>query len=169
MKAFQLIAAISPTLQTEILSHMFTNHKAAFRMVQGQLAQARKLRPVFLQSKTREEQFKWLLDQMKLKSHDTVAEQVLQLWLLKGQQPMLSAFLDALEVPHKDGEVEGEFPEDISAAKATKAIDAVLKDHSAEKVAVYLTLFQHQKEGGWPGIAEAVAKKPELALTAPAA
>ncbi|MBL9114293.1 MAG: hypothetical protein JNJ83_04750 [Verrucomicrobiaceae bacterium] len=169
MKAFQLITAISPALQKEILNHIFTNHKAAFRMVQNQLAQARKLRPVFLQSKSREEQYKWLLEQMSLKSHDPIAEQVLQLWLLKGQQPMLAAFLDALGVEHKDGEVEGEFPEDISEAKAAKAIDAVLKDYPAENVVVYLTLFQRQKEGGWPGIAAAMAKKPELALTPAAA
>lgn len=167
MKAYQLISAISPELQKEIVSHMFVNHKAAFRMVQTQLAQSRKLRPVFLQQKSREEQYAWILDQLRVKPHDTMAEQVIQLWLLKGQQPMLTAFLDAVGIEHKDGEVE-ELPEDISEAKAKDGIDALLKDHSAEKVALYLTMFQKQKEGGWPGITAAMEARSELKLSASA-
>ena len=164
MKAYQLINAISPELQKEIVSHMFTQHKAAFRMVQGQLAQARKLRPVFLQQKSREEQFAWMLEQLRVKPHDTIAEQVIQLWLLKGQQPMLTAFLDAVGIEHKDGEVE-DLPEEITDEKAKAGIDALLKEHSGEKVALYLTMFQKQKEGGWPGITAAMAATPELKLS----
>ncbi len=164
MKAYQLFSAISPELQKEIVSHMFTQHKAAFRMVQGQLAQARKLRPVFLQQKTREEQFTWMLEQLRVKPHDTIAEQVIQLWLLKGQQPMLTAFLDAVGIEHKDGEVE-ELPDEIAEDKAKAGIEALLKEHSGEKVALYLTMFQKQKEGGWPGVTAAMEASPELRLS----
>lgn len=167
MKAYQLISAISPELQKEIVSHMFVNHKAAFRMVQGQLAQARKLRPVFLQQKSREDQFAWILEQLRMKPFDTVAEQVIQLWLLKGQQPMLTAFLDAVGIEHKEGEVE-ELPEQITEDKARAGIDALLKDHSAEKVALYLTMFQKQRDGGWTGITAAMESVPELKLTSAA-
>ena len=167
MKAFQLIQAISPELQKEIVGHMFVNHKAAFRMVQGQLAQLRKLRPVFLQAKSREEQYSWMLEQLRLKSHDSIAEQVLQLWLLKGQQGMLTTFLDAVGIEHKDGEVE-ELPEEIAEDKAKAGVEALLKDNSAEKVIVYLTMFQRQKEGGWPGLTAAMNAHPELTLKEPA-
>jgi hypothetical protein len=163
MKAYQLISAISPDLQKEIVSHMFTQHKAAFRMVQGQLAQARKLRPVFLQQKTREEQYTWMLEQLRVKPHDTIAEQVIQLWLLKGQQPLLTCFLDAVGIVHKDGEVE-DLPEEITEEQAKAGVDALLKDHSAEKAALYLTMFQKQKEGGWPSITAAMQARPELQL-----
>jgi hypothetical protein len=167
MKTLNLIQAISPDLQKEIVQHMYVNHKPAFRMVQGQLATARKLRPVFLQSKTREDQINWLLTQIRMKVSETMADQVIQLWLLKGQQKMLAAFLDATGIEHKEGEVE-DLPEEITKEKATDGIKALLKDFPAEHAAIYLNMFQRQKEGGWPGLTEAMAAFPELELKAAA-
>jgi hypothetical protein len=163
MKTLNLIQAISPDLQKEIVQHMYVNHKPAFRMVQGQLATARKLRPVFLQAKSGEDQVNWLLAQIRMKVSETMADQVIQLWLLKGQQKMLSTFLDATGIEHKNGEVE-DLPEEITKAKATDGITALLKDFPAEHAAIYLHMFQRQKEGGWPGLTEAMVDFPELEL-----
>ncbi len=167
MKAYQLIHAISKDLQHEITTHMATQHKAAFRMVMNTLAASRKLRPVFLQRKSRQEQQAWLLEQLQMKPNEGVAEQVIQLWLLKGQQGMLKAFLDAIGIEHKDGEVET-LPEVISEETAQKGIAALLAEVPAEKAAVYLHMFQLQRQGGWEGLAKAVAAEPKLQLGAAA-
>jgi hypothetical protein len=167
MKAQQLIQSISPGLQQEILNHLFKEHKPAYRMVLNTLAANRKLRPVFLERKNKDDQFIFILEQLRMRLNESVAEQVIQLWLLKGQQGLLKTFLDAVGIEHKDGEVEN-LPEEISEESGKAGIDALLAAHSAEKAAVYLNLFQMQRPGGWEGLAKAIAAEPRLVLPAPA-
>ena len=163
MKAYQLVQTISPELQKEIVTHMATQHKAAFRMVMNTLAATRKLRPVFLQKKSRDGQQAWLLEQLRIRTNEGVAEQVVQLWLLKGQQGMLKAFLDAVGIDHKEGEVET-LPEEISEEQGKAGITALLAEVPGEKAAVYLHMFQMQRPGGWEGLAKAIAAEPTLKL-----
>ena len=164
MKACQLFQTISPELQSEILGHLEIQHKPAFDMAVVQLCGVRRFRPVFIQSRPIEAQRKFILEQLRLKTGNDLAAQVIQLWLLKGQQDMLKTFLDAVGIEHKDGEVET-LPEEISEAAAKKGIDALLASTTAEKAAVYLHTFQTQRAGGWEGLAKAMANEPKLALT----
>jgi hypothetical protein len=163
MKAFQLFQVISPELKTEIYEQIRTQHKGAYDLVIAGLAQARKFRPVFLLSKPKAEQFKWMSELLAVKTNNTISEQVLQLWLLRGQQKMLGCFLDAVGITHKEGEVET-LPDEIPAAKAKAGIAALLKEYPADKVAVYLSLFQEQRPGGWSTLADAIAAEPALQL-----
>lgn len=169
MKAHQLIHAIGPDLQKEIISYLQTEQRAAYRAVLDNLAVQRKLRPVFLQKKTKDQQAAWLLDQLGFKSSEAVAEQILQIWLLKGRPQMLVEFLDAIGVEHNgSGEVE-QLPDAIDAAKARSGIECLLKKFPPRHVAVYLHLFQMQKEGGWPGLAEAMSGVDAIRLQEPVA
>ena len=56
---------------------------------------------------------------------------------------------------------------EIEAAKAKKGIDALLKDFPPKHVALYMCIFQMQKEGGWPGLTDAIAGYPDLQLQPP--
>jgi hypothetical protein len=78
---------------------------------------------------------------------------------------MLGCFLDAVGIPHKEGEVEN-LPEEIPAEKAKAGVAALLKEYPADKVAVYLTLFQDQRPGGWSTLTDAIAAEPSLQLKA---
>ena len=167
MKAHLLIQAIGPELQQEIIGYLRNEQRGAYRAAIDNLAVQKKLRPVFIQKKTKEQQAAWLLDQLRVKSGDALAEQIMQIWLLKGQPKMLGTFLDAIGVEHENGEVKTELPETIEAAKAKAGIEALLKDHPAKHVALYMAIFQMQKAGGWPGITEAIAAHPELVLQPP--
>jgi hypothetical protein len=167
MKAYQLFQAITPELKTEIFEQIRTQHKGAFDLVLGGLAQSRKFRPIFLLQKAKADQFKWMADLLKLKQNDSMSEQVLQLWLLKGQQKMLGTFLDAVGIEHREGEVES-LPEDIAEDKAKAGIAALLKEYPADKVAVYMSLFQQQRADGFAGLTAAIAAEPSLALAAKA-
>lgn len=166
MKAYQLIQAISPALREEILTYLQTETREAFRTAIQQIAAQRKFRPQFIQQKSRTQQAAWLAENLRIKMFDGVTEQLLQLWLLKGKTEMLGAFLDAAGVKHEKGQVD-DLPEDLTAEQVAAGIDAMLKDNSGEQVAVYLTLFQGQRPGGWSAVAEALEKRPELKLTAP--
>ena len=167
MKAQQLIQSISPDLQQEILNHLFKEHKRAYQMVLNTLAANRKLRPVFLERKNKDDQFTFVLDQLRLRANDGVAEQIIQLWLLKAQQPLLKTFLDAVGIEHTDGQVET-LPEDISDEKAKAGVEALLAEHPAEKAAVYLGMFQMQRPEGWASLAKAIEAEPKLQLPAKA-
>lgn len=43
-------------------------------------------------------------------------------------------------------------------------VDAMLKTHPAEEVALYLNLFQLQRPGGWSAISEVLEKRTEVKL-----
>ncbi len=166
MTANQLLQAVGPELRQEIVSYLQTEQRAAYRAVIQNLAAARRLRPVFVQSKSKAEQSAWLLDQLRLRGNEDVTAQILQIWLLKGQPKMLVSFLDAAGIAHNgEGEVE-ELPEDIAEDKAEAAIAALLADYPEKKVALYLHMFQMQKPEGFSGIAAAIEKRPELKLNA---
>lgn len=167
MKAYQLIQAISPSLRQEILTYLQTETKEAFRTAIQQMAAQRKFRPQFIQQKNREQQAAWLADNLRLKMFDGVTEQLFQLWLLKGKTPLLAAFLDAAGIKHEKGQVD-DLPEDLTDKQVNDGIDAMLKENTGEQIAVYLTLFQGQRPGGWKAVGDALATREELKLTPPA-
>lgn len=164
MKAHQLVAALSPALQQEILGYIQTETKEAFRTALFQVGASRKLRPQYFDSKSRTERIDWLLGYLKQKAFDGVAEQLLQLWLLKAKVEMLTQFLDAADIKHDGKGQVDDLPETLDAKQVEAGIEAMLKDNPAEQVALYLHLFQQQKPEGWPAIAEALEKREDLKL-----
>ncbi|MEY4483298.1 MAG: hypothetical protein RL693_750 [Verrucomicrobiota bacterium] len=164
MKAHQLIAVISPALKLEITSYLQKETREAYRTSLYSLAAQRKLRPQYIQAKSREQQGEWLMEQLKLRTNDGVGEQLLQLWLLKAKTPMLVSFLDAAGIKHDgEGQVD-DLPDVLTKEQVDAGIDAMLKENPPEHIAVYLRLFQLQRPEGWPTVAEALEKRSELKL-----
>ena len=166
MKAHQIIAAISPSLQQEIFNYLQKETREAFNTALFQVGAGRKLRPQYFARKTPAERVTWLLTWLKIKPFDGVAEQLLQLWLLKAKPEMLTAFLDAAEIKHDGKGQVDELPETLGDNAVAAGVDAMLKDHPAEHVSVYLRIFQLQRKDGWPAVAEVLEKRPELKLGA---
>lgn len=156
MKAHQLIQAIDPELRQQIIGYMQNDERPAYRAVINSLAGQRKLRPQFVLDKPRAQQAEWLVAQLSQKGNDPVAEQLLQIWLLKAQTAMLITFLDAVGIAHDGkGQVE-DLPEEIPQDKAAAGIDALLAAFQPSQVALYLHVFQLQRSGGWPGLTAAI-------------
>lgn len=91
---------------------------------------------------------------------------VLSAALTRAQGDLISAFLDAMKLPH-DGPsltAEGEVAE---PAKATllKGIDAVLAKWPPRDVSLYLHAFAAQPDVTWPLLDERLASDARLALT----
>ena len=167
MKACEIFQKISPALGTEIIRYLRTDLKDVYRATVTSLAQQKKLRPEFVQKKPGDQQIAWILDALRFKVSEAVGEQLLQVWLMKAESPMLVTFLDALDVPHDGtGGIDGDIPKDFDEAKAKAAVAALMEKHPAEKAAVYMHVFQMQQPGGWPSLAAAVAAEPRLTLGA---
>jgi len=169
MNASELLKAVGPEKCLEIVTWTQKDTREAFVTALHQIGAQRKLRPQYFQSKSRPEQVQWLASYLTWKSFDGVAEQILQLWLLKEKVGMLTTFLDAAGSKHDGKGQVDDLPDELEDDKVKAGIDAILKDNPAKDVVIYLTLFQKQKDGGWPVIADALENREELKLGGAAA
>lgn len=160
----QILNAIGPEMQLYLMRYMQEEQRPAYKAIINTLAPQRKLRPVFIFEKSKEKQAAWLLDQLRLRTNEGVTEQIFQIWLLKGNAQMLITFLDTIGVAH-DGKGEiTELPGEIADDKAEAAVAALVAAHPPKHVALYLTMFQTQRPGGWPALTKAIEARPELKL-----
>lgn len=167
MKAYQIFQCISPELGRTVFQNLREEHRDAYKGVLISLAAKRRLRPVFLQRKPVPQQIEWLYKTCQVKPVDDLAENVLQVWLLKSQKPMLVQFLDELCVDHdEDGTVE-DLPDALDGEKLKRAVDVLLKQFPAENVSLYLHVFQLQRPGGWDNLAALLQSDTRIALHRP--
>ncbi len=122
----------------------------------------RKLRTVVVQKKPVPEQIDWMLKSVRQKSANEIAENVLQLWLLKGNTDLLVAFLDGLGIAHDGAGAAEDIPENIDPDKLKATVDQLLTKFDPGLVRVYLHTFQMQRKGGWQEIADLIASNPVL-------
>lgn len=150
---------MSPQLGAEVLGFFREQEKKAYNTALASLAQQRRLRPVFVQKKPRDQQIAWLLGNLALKTNDQLGEHLLQVWLMRAQSPMLVSFLDAMKIEHDgEGAVE-DLPDSLDPETLTRAVDALLESHPAEVVGVYLETFQLQRPGGWEELAAELSRR----------
>lgn len=160
----QILNALGSEMQLYLMSYMQNDQRPAYKAIINTLAPQRKLRPVFIFEKSKAKQAEWVLEQLRLRSNEGVTEQVFQIWLLKGNMQMLIKFLDEAGIAH-DGKGEiTELPEEIADDKAEAAVAALAAEYPEKHVALYLTMFQSQREGGWPSLTKAIDARPELKL-----
>ena len=141
---------ISAELSQEIVKFIRGEEKEAYKSILAGLAESRKVRGGFVQKRPLDKQIAWLVQSLKLKTGELVADQILQIWLLKAKTDMLTSFLDKLEIEHDgEGSVEGDLPDQLDADKLKEAVEEMIEKHSEEEVKIYLTLFQAQRADGW--------------------
>jgi hypothetical protein len=149
MTAHEIIGFMSPALADHILQQIESIDKQLYRGTMSSLAEARKLRPVFLERKPRPERHADMIAQLSKPRHDELAGNLLRIWLMKSQAAMLTEFLDSLGIKHENGAVE-DLPETIEDDRLKQAIDQLLSNHEPEKVAVYLQAFNSMNDVQWP-------------------
>ena len=151
LTAHELIGFMSPNLSGEILEYAHSSEKELYKATLAAVAQARKVRPVFIERQPRADQHKTMISALSRPSMDLAASGLLRGWLLKKHTALLTDFLDALGLPHKGGVVD-DLPEAMDDAKLRSAVDAVLAKHRPEVVAVYLHAFSEMNETRWPNL-----------------
>jgi len=81
---------------------------------------------------------------------DAVGGTLLYQWLSQKRSPLISFYMDALAVPHKNGLTEENFWENVSAEQAQEAAQRLLGEAQFDKaeVAAYLLFldFQHKTD-----------------------
>lgn len=167
-QAYEIFQKMKPETAASVFQYLRDEQRDVYKASLGSLASARKLRPVVVQRKSVGEQIDWLVKNVKLRGSSEIATQVLQLWLLKGHQGLLTGFLDGLGIKHDGEGAADDIPDDIDAKKLKKTVTDLLKNHDAELVCIYLHIFQLQREEGWPEITALIEATPELQFPEPA-
>lgn len=165
MQAHEIFSHLSPASNEEVLGHLQRSARPTFRVALETLAGQQRLRPVFIERKPRAERYAWLGRALARPGNDAIAANVLQMWLVGAQVPLLCDFLDSLGIPHDGkGSIE-DLPACPEPARLRAAVDAVLaKGHAPEHVGVYLRCFTGMDPAGWAPLAEMVAGDERLRL-----
>ncbi len=164
MTSYEIFGRCSSQLANEIFVYLQEKEKPVYRAVIQNLANQRKLRPVFIERKPKPERHTWLQQALARKPADDLATQVLQIWLLGAQQPLICEFLEALQIKHDGKGVVDQLPAEPEPPKLQAAIDLILEHHSPEVVTIYLHLFRMMDDAGWTHLDEILGNDARLVL-----
>ena len=142
---------MSPALATDILQFTFDSDKPAYKATLSAVAQAKHVRPVFLERQPREARHLAMLTALTKPQLDAAAAALLRAWLVKKHKAMLADFLNALDIPNEDGVVE-DLPSAPEDAKLKAAVEVLLGKYVHEVVAVYLNAFNDMNTANWPNL-----------------
>lgn len=91
---------------------------------------------------------------------DSLAVSLLMALHLEQRRGLLAAFLDALEIPHKDGIIEeGHDLRAPSASRLESAAHALFRSHPGEEVEIYLATLLAMDREVWGGLAAVLAAR----------
>ena len=163
LTSHELLGFMSPSLALEILTYAYETDKPLYRATLGAVAEARKLRPVFLERQPRPQRHATMLATLARPALDMIASNLIRTWLLKKYKQMLADFLDALGIVHQEGVVE-DLPPTMDEAKVRAAVEILLAKYPPETAAVYLHAFNDMNEVEWPGLKAMLDSDPRLQL-----
>ena len=161
LKSHELFGFMSPSLANDILAFAFESEKPTYRAVLQAVAEARHVRPVFLERQSRAERHTAMLSTLTKPHLDVAAGTLLRTWLVKKHEAMLVDFLNALGIANEKGVVES-LPESVDDAKLKAAVEGLLTKYPPEAVAVYLNAFNDMNEANWPNLKSLLESDPRL-------
>ena len=163
LTSHELFGFMSPALANEILNFAYETDKPAYKATLNGVAQALRVRPVFLERQPRAQRHVSMVTVLSKPGLDAVAGSLLRAWLLKKHKAMLVDFLNALEIKNEEGVVE-DLPPSVDDAKLKSAVEALLAKHPHEAVAVYLNAFNDMNQANWANLKQILESEPQLQL-----
>jgi hypothetical protein len=151
LKSHELLGFMSPMLATDILQFTFESDKPAYKATLAAVAQAKHVRPVFLERQQRDSRHLSMLTALTKPQLDAAAAALLRAWLVKKHKAMLVDFLNALDIPNEEGVVE-DLPTSVDDAKLKAAVDLLVGKYPQEVVAVYLNAFNDMNTANWANL-----------------
>jgi hypothetical protein len=162
MTSHELFARLSPEDAAEVFAWLHGNDRAAYKTTAGLLATRRKLRPIFVERKPREEREAWMKEALGKPANADLAAEILQAWTMGANGEAVCRFLDFLKVPHDGKGILETLPPEPPAADVSAAVDELFSKYPANAVRVYLNLFTSMEMTEWPVLRELVSTDPRL-------
>ena len=165
MRSHELFQRMAPATAAEVFAYLQKEQKPVYKAALQGLANQRNLRGVFIERKPPNERYPWMQAALSRPISDALASHLLQGWLLGANKQMLNDFLDALGIAHEeDGTVE-ELPPSPPKEKIAAAVNQLLAQYPAEKVAIYLHAFRDMDSTvQWSALDELLTEMPQLQL-----
>jgi hypothetical protein len=163
LTSHELLGFMSPGLALEILTFSFETDKPLYKTTLAAVAEARKVRPVFLERQPRQQRHAAMLTTLARPALEMVTGNLIRNWLLKKYKSMLIDFLDTLGIQHKDGVVE-DLPASMEDEKVTAGVEKLLSTYPHEAVAVYLHAFNEMNEVEWENLSKLLESDQRLQL-----
>ncbi len=151
LKSHELLGFMSPALANDILSFTFESDKPAYRATVAAVAQAKHVRPIFLERQPRDARHTSMLTALTKPNLDAAAGALIRAWLVKKHQAMLADYLNALDIRNENGVVD-DLPASVDDSKLKLAVEAILAKYPHEIVAVYLNAFNDMNATGWANL-----------------
>src|ERR1039457_4908260 len=102
LTSHELLGFMSPALANDILSFIFESDKPAYKATLAAVAEAKHVRPIFLERQPRTERHTTMLSALTKPNLDAAAAAFIRAWLVKKHAAMLVDFLNALGIPHEN-------------------------------------------------------------------
>lgn len=164
LKPHEIFAQMPAGTAASLFAFLFEKEKPLYKAAIDSLAKQRKLRPIFVERKPREERHQWMKETLSRKQSESVAAHMLQIWLVGEHKQVLCDFLDALSIPHDENGTMDNLPPAPEKEMLVAAVQTLLDKHDAGVVAVYLHAFQALDESGWPTLEALLSEDPRLQL-----
>jgi hypothetical protein len=161
LTSHELFGFMSPGLADDILNFTHESDKPVYKGAVSAVAQARHVRPVFLERQPRAQRQAAMIATLSRPGLDAVAGGLIRVWLLKKHKAMLVDFLNALEIKNEEGVVEN-LPAGMDDAKLKSAVETLLVKYPSEAVAVYLNAFNDMNETNWANLKTILESDPRL-------
>jgi hypothetical protein len=163
LTSHELLGFMSPNLALEIINFAYDTDKALYRATLAGVAEARKVRPIFLERQPRAQRHATMTAALSKPSLELVTGNLIRGWLLKKYKNMLVDFLDALGISHQEGVVE-DLPVAMEDEKLKAAVNVLISKYPPEVVAVYLNAFNEMNEVEWTNLKSMLEQDDRLQL-----
>ncbi len=150
MLAYQIFQTIPADLAETIFTYFRKEDRDTYKGAIERLAEQQKMRAVFITKQSPEKQVKLLTSACGRKQAESIAMHLLEQWLMGDRKAILIDFMDRMKIAHDGAGMAEKLPDTMDQAMVRSAVEEMLKTHPSREVAVYLNVFQEQKEGGWP-------------------
>ncbi len=157
----ELIGFMSPKMANQILEDTQTNNREVYRALVASMAQAQKMRTVFIGRQPKERRHKGFVQVLSRAGSEEHSGNLIRGWLFKEHKDVLIVFLGKLGIEHNDGMVD-DLPESISDEVLNAAVDLLIEKYEQELVAVYLTAFNASNENRWGNLDTLLAEDERL-------
>ena len=157
----ELIGFMSPKMANRILEDTQANNREVYRALVASMAQAQKMRPVFIGRQPKERRHKSIVQMLSRAGSEEHAGNLIRGWLFKEHKDVLTGFLGKLGIEHEEGMVD-DLPESISDDALNAAVDMLIEKYDRELVAVYLTAFNASNENRWGNLDALLAEDERL-------
>ncbi len=161
LHSHELLGFVSAELGNQLLTDSAEDNKEVYDATVIGVAAKRNMRPQFLKRQPKPARHRMMLECLQRPAFEEVAASLLRGWLLHHQSQLLVDFLDALEIEHKNGEVD-DLPSTVSDEALDKAIGGILAKHDREIVILYLHAFHSMNDAGWANLEEALTSDERL-------